>query len=81
MGNDLNSPSDPVWDAAWSWVTRQHERETFDESAQMELARWLQAEPSHRQAYDKASRLWLLAGLVPPASDIDMPGCAEPDVE
>jgi len=26
------------------------------------------ADPLHRRAYDKAARLWLLAGLVPPSA-------------
>lgn len=73
MGNEPDSKPDPAWDRAWSWVLRQHERETFDATAQAELAQWLQADPAHRQAYDKASRLWLLAGFVPPVNDIDMP--------
>lgn len=81
MGNDANPKADPVWEAAWAWVMRQHERESFDASAQAELARWLQAHPSHRQAYDQASRLWLLTGLVPPANDINIPGCPPTDVE
>lgn len=81
MGEDMNPKQDPVWDTAWSWVTRQHERETFDETARAEMARWLAADAAHRLAYDKAGRLWLLAGLVPPANDIEIPGCTEPDGE
>jgi transmembrane sensor len=78
MGNDTNPSSDLVWEAAMSWVAREHERETFDASARDELARWLQADPAHRRAYDQACRLWHLAGFVPPATDIEVPG-DEPD--
>lgn len=74
MGSESNPKPDPVWETAWSWVMRQHERDAFDASAQAALAHWLQADLSHRQAYDKASRLWLMAGLVPPANDLDIPG-------
>jgi ferric-dicitrate binding protein FerR (iron transport regulator) len=76
---DKRSSQDPIREAAWSWVTMQHERESFTESLQAEFGRWLAADPAHAQAYEKASRLWLFAGLVPPATDIDIPGCSEPD--
>lgn len=79
MGEKVNPKQDPVWDIAWSWVMHQHERQTFDAAVEAELARWLAADPTHRQAYDKARRLWLMAGLVPPASDIYIPSCTEPD--
>ncbi|NDZ18119.1 DUF4880 domain-containing protein [Variovorax sp. WS11] len=59
---------DPVWQAAWTWVQREYDREHFDEAARAEMLTWLRAHPSHREAYDKAARLWLLAGLVPPAA-------------
>lgn len=72
MGSDTNH-SDPVWDLACSWVLRQHEGETFDAAAQAELVQWLEADPAHRKAYDEVSRLWLLAGFVPPVNDIDHP--------
>lgn len=74
MGDSMNSAQDPIWDLAWSWVIRQHERDTFDAAAEAELARWLAADAAHRQAYTRAGRLWLAAGLVPPANDIDIPG-------
>lgn len=79
MGDDINPKQDPTWDAAWSWVLRQHERENFDANAQAELAQWLAADAAHRQAYDKAGRLWLMVGLVPPANDIDIPGATAPE--
>lgn len=58
---------DPVWNAAWAWAQREHDRDTFDDNARQEMTAWLLADPAHRRAYDKAARLWLLAGLVPPA--------------
>ncbi|MCK6392701.1 FecR/PupR family sigma factor regulator [Diaphorobacter sp. HDW4A] len=81
MGEEVNPKQDPVWDFAWSWVMRQHEHQGLDAAAEVELAHWLAADPAHRQAYDKAGRLWLMAGLVPPANDIDIPGCTKPDGE
>ena len=79
MGSEADRDRDPVWERAMSWVMREHERETFDEAARAELAQWLQSDPSHRQAYDKASRLWLMAGLVPPAHDLDLPDKSQAD--
>ncbi|MDQ0073666.1 transmembrane sensor [Variovorax boronicumulans] len=60
---------DPIWNTAWDWVQREHDSESFDEAARAEMTAWLLAEPAHRRAYDKAARLWLLAGFVPPAND------------
>ncbi|MFT7773018.1 FecR/PupR family sigma factor regulator [Roseateles sp.] len=62
-------PDDPVWADAWAWVQRQHDAATWDDEALTALARWLAEDPGHRQAYDKARRLWLLTGLVPPSGD------------
>ena len=73
---------DPLWNTAWNWVQREHDRDSFDAAARTEMTAWLVADPSHRRAYDKAARLWLLAGFVPPANDLgdgdDSPG-AHPD--
>lgn len=60
-----------IWDIAWAWVRREHDRESFNEAARAEMAAWLIAEPAHRKAYDKACRLWLLSGLVPPSVDVE----------
>lgn len=62
---------DLIWHTAWAWVRREHDREDFDEGARREMAAWLLADPAHRKACDKAARLWLLAGLVPPVIDVD----------
>jgi len=64
---------DPVWQIAWTWVRRQHERGGLGEAAGKELAQWLAADPLHRKTYDEAARLWLLVGLVPPANDVPAP--------
>ncbi len=52
------------------WVLRLHESE-LETGAPVappaELAAWLQADPAHRAAFDEASRVWLLTGMVPPA--------------
>lgn len=62
---------DLIWRTAWDWVRREHDRENFGEGSRVELVAWLLADPAHRKAYDKAARLWLLAGLVPPTIDVD----------
>ncbi|SEJ55868.1 MULTISPECIES: DUF4880 domain-containing protein [unclassified Variovorax] len=62
---------DLIWRTAWAWVRREHDREGFGEAARVEMVTWLLADPAHRKAYDKAARLWLLAGLVPPAVDVE----------
>lgn len=65
---------DPVWQAAWNWVQRQHDHERFDDAAMSELVAWLKQDPAHRTAYNKASRLWLLSGLIPPKMQDDEAG-------
>jgi transmembrane sensor len=62
---------DLIWRTAWDWVRREHDRENFGEGSRVEMVAWLLADPAHRKAYDKAARLWLLAGLVPPIVDVD----------
>jgi ferric-dicitrate binding protein FerR (iron transport regulator) len=65
---------DPVWQAAWAWVRRQHEqRGSLDDATRDEFMQWLAADPLHRKTYDEAARLWLLVGLVPPANDVPPP--------
>ncbi|MEN7531802.1 MULTISPECIES: DUF4880 domain-containing protein [unclassified Cupriavidus] len=67
---------DAAWATAWAWVQREHDRERFSDDARARMMEWLAADPAHRRAYDKAARLWLLAGLVPPVNDLD--GAPEP---
>ena len=80
MHNDMN-PSGPaddaVWDLAWSWASRRPQEGEAEDAALEELARWLAADAAHRQAYQKACRLWLLTGLVPPAHDVPIPGAPD----
>ncbi|CAH0355901.1 DUF4880 domain-containing protein [Aquabacterium sp. CECT 9606] len=64
----MNTPDrddDPIWQTAWQWVTQAHEQPLSAEQL-AELKAWLGSHPAHRQTYDEAARLWLLAGLVPP---------------
>ena len=62
--------NDPIWNTAWEWVQREHDRENFDDAARSEMTARLLAQPAHRRAYDKAAQLWLLAGFVPPVNDL-----------
>lgn len=64
---------DPIWQAAWAWVRRQHEPGGLDDTARLEFAHWLAADPIHRKTYEEAARLWLMVGLVPPANDVPDP--------
>lgn len=66
MSDSTTSSQDPLWDAAWSWVIRQHDHTNFNAAAAAELQRWLAADPAHPRVYQQAGRLWLAAGLVPP---------------
>lgn len=60
-------PADPHWQRALDWILREHEA-SLDDAAHVELAAWLKADPAHLKAYREASRVWLIAGLVPPQS-------------
>ncbi len=66
--NESGNPGDPVWDTAWSWVRREYDGTHFDAAARIEMVKWMLSNPAHRDAYDKAARLWLVAGLVPPVN-------------
>jgi len=60
---------DEIWEAAWQWA-QYPVHETPDGHPDLEqLKTWLDADPAHRQAYEKACHLWLMTGLVPPAGD------------
>lgn len=60
--------NDSTWQAALGWVMAAHEAPA-DERVREQLAAWLAADPAHRAAYEEASSIWLLTGLVPPAGD------------
>lgn len=68
MTTDKERDDDPVWQTAWNWVMREHEQALTDAQRE-ELMRWLDDDERHRAAHQKASRLWLLSGLVPPVHD------------
>jgi ferric-dicitrate binding protein FerR (iron transport regulator) len=55
---------DIVWRTAVEWVMRKHES-PLNVVAEKELTDWLAKDCSHRAAYEEATRLWLLTGLVP----------------
>lgn len=55
---------DIVWQTAVEWVIRKHES-PLDTAAENELIAWLENDSVNRAAYEEASHLWLLTGLVP----------------
>jgi ferric-dicitrate binding protein FerR (iron transport regulator) len=57
---------DQVWRTAVEWVIRSHG--TLGPADLKELSKWLKAHPFHQEAYEEATRLWLLTGLVPPSN-------------
>ncbi|QGZ38136.1 FecR/PupR family sigma factor regulator [Pseudoduganella flava] len=59
---------DRAWQQALDWLLRAQEQ-PLDTTGSAALAAWLAEHPSHRAAYDEASRVWLLTGLVPPADE------------
>ena len=73
MTENSDTSQKRIWDEAWAWVQQQHGRELSDLIEQTEFLAWLAADPAHRDAYNKASQLWLLTGLVPPTHPIDNP--------
>jgi ferric-dicitrate binding protein FerR (iron transport regulator) len=79
MDTTMNQQRDPVWNGAWGWITRQHEERTLSAEAQRELDVWLAADERHRTAYAEATRLWFLAGFVPPVHDVEVPGAVPCD--
>ena len=56
--------ADTVWPTAVEWLIRKHDS-PLDDTAEKELIAWLKKDPAHRAAYDEASHVWLLTGLVP----------------
>jgi transmembrane sensor len=55
---------DIVWRTAVEWIIRKHES-PLDVVAEKELASWLEKDRAHRAAYEEATQLWLLTGLIP----------------
>ncbi len=77
--HDQEKSADPAWDSAWAWVRRQHQPDGFNEVAQREFVSWITADSQHKVLYEKAAKLWLLTGLVPPANDVPIPGSDRDD--
>jgi ferric-dicitrate binding protein FerR (iron transport regulator) len=71
---------DPAWHEAWHWVQIEHEQ-SWTPGQRAEFDRWLAADPSNRARHAEASRLWLLAGLVPPAHVRTPDGGDDPEDE
>lgn len=59
--------NDPVWQAALDWVLATRAQPP-DRRTASQLQDWLDQSPAHRQAYEQAVRVWLLTGLLPPAT-------------
>ena len=76
--NQSGQQADTVWNIAWSWASRQPLQGVAEQAALKELACWLVADPLNRKAYQKACRLWLLAGLVPPVNNVPIPDAPDP---
>lgn len=55
---------DIVWQTAVEWIIRKHES-PLDSVAAAELIAWLEKDPVNRAAYEEASHVWRLTGLVP----------------
>ena len=61
---------DKVWQTAVEWIIRK-QTSPLDAAAENELLAWLEEGPANRAAYEEASYLWLLTGLVPRANEPD----------
>jgi transmembrane sensor len=55
---------DKAWQTAVEWIMRKH-ASPLDAAAERELLGWLEEDPANRAAYEEASCLWLLTGMVP----------------
>ena len=53
-----------IWREAVDWLMREHEK-PLDVATRQALIAWLKENPAHHAAYEEASRLWLLTGLIP----------------
>jgi|EP01034_Spumella_vulgaris_P035900 transmembrane sensor len=65
---DAPNSADQHWQTAMDWVLRQHEASLAAAPPPAGLKEWLAADPAHRAAFEEASRVWLVTGLVPPAA-------------
>ena len=55
---------DKAWQTAVEWIMRKH-ASPLDAAAELKLLAWLEEDPANRAAYEEASHLWLLTGMVP----------------
>jgi transmembrane sensor len=58
--------TDPVWDEAVTWLLRR-QAAPDDAAVAAGLAQWIAASEAHARAYERAERVWQLAGELPPA--------------
>lgn len=78
MNDERKNGRDEIQKVAWSWVLRQHDQGSLDEAEERELACWLCSDDAHRRAFEEANRLWLAAGLLPPAHEAVSPETGQP---
>lgn len=64
--------SNEVWKQAQDWVMNLHESTVGTEGLET-LRQWLEKDITHRKAYEQASTLWLMTGLVPTLNELDDP--------
>lgn len=55
---------DMVWQTVAEWIIRKQES-PLDSVAAAELIAWLEKDSVNRAAYEEASHVWRLTGLVP----------------
>jgi transmembrane sensor len=55
---------DKAWQTAVEWIIRK-QASPLDTASENELLAWLEEDPANRAAYEEASNVWLLTGLVP----------------
>jgi len=58
--------ADPVWDEAVTWLLRR-QAAPDDAAVAAGLAQWIAASEAHARAYERAARVWRLAGELPPS--------------
>ncbi|KGJ97523.1 hypothetical protein [Colwellia psychrerythraea] len=61
---------DKIWETAWQWAQYPVHDTPIEHQDIQRLNAWLNADLLHRQAYDKATHLWLMTGFAPPTATI-----------
>ena len=59
---------DIAWKTAVEWIMRKH-TSPLGAVAEEELLAWLEKDSANRAAYEEASHLWRLTGLVPRSNE------------